>query len=40
MVELEAGSPVGGAEQGLEGTGQVDKQVAHQKEPDGEREIQ
>ena len=33
MVELEAGPPVRGAEQGLDGAGQVHKQVAHQEEP-------
>lgn len=33
VVELKARSPVGSPEQRLNGTGQVDKQVAHEKKP-------
>lgn len=33
MVELKPGPPVGSAEQCLDSTGQVDKQVAHQEKP-------
>lgn len=33
MVELEARPPVGGSQQSLQGTGQVNKHVAHQEEP-------
>lgn len=33
MVELEARSPVGGTEQRLNSTGQVDKQIAHEEKP-------
>lgn len=34
VVELETRSPVGGTEQSLNSTGQVDKQVAHEEEPE------
>lgn len=34
VVELKTRSPVGGAEQSLNGTGQVDKQIAHEEEPE------
>lgn len=37
MVELEAGSPVGGSQQRLQSAGQVDEHVAHQEEPAGHR---
>lgn len=40
VVELEAGSPVGGPQQGLQGTGQVHKHVAHQEEPAGHTQAQ
>ena len=33
MVEFEAGPPVGGLQEGLEGAGQVDEGIAHQEEP-------
>lgn len=33
VVELEARPPVGSPEQRLNGTGQVDKQVAHEEKP-------
>lgn len=37
MVEAEARPPVGGAEEGLEGAGEVDESVAHQEEHGQER---
>lgn len=37
MVELEAGTPVRGTQQRLDGTGQVHKAIAHQEEHGEER---
>lgn len=34
MIELEARSPVGGAEQSLNSTGQIDEQIAHEEKPE------
>lgn len=34
VIELKARSPIGGAEQSLNGTGQVDKQIAHEEKPE------
>lgn len=33
VIELEARSPVRGAEQSLNSTGQVNKQIAHEEKP-------
>lgn len=38
MVELKSGPPVWCPKQGLQGTGKVDKHVAHQEEPKREEE--
>lgn len=34
VIELKARSPIGGAEQSLNSTGQVDKQIAHEEKPE------
>lgn len=34
VIELKARSPIGGAEQSLDSTGQVDKQIAHEEKPE------
>lgn len=34
MIELEARSPVGGTEQSLNSTGEVNKQIAHEEKPE------
>lgn len=37
VIELEARSPVGGSEQSLNSTGQVDKQIAHEEKSEQKR---
>lgn len=34
VIELETRSPVGGTEQSLNSTGQVDKEIAHEEKPE------
>lgn len=34
MIELEARSPVGGSQESLDGTGEVNEQVAHEEKPE------